>query len=143
MVEKNHGHVVTIASMSSFVVPAQIVDYACTKAAAIAFNEGLASELKWRYKAPKVKTTIVHPLWIRTPLIEQLTSHPDFKDPVLEPEEVTGAIVKQVLAGKSAQLILPKHLNIVRGIRGWPTFLQAIIWKSQGLTLDLVEGLKI
>jgi short-subunit dehydrogenase len=57
MVEKNHGHVVTVASMSSFVAPAQMVDYACTKAALVAFNEGLASELRSRYKAPNVRTT--------------------------------------------------------------------------------------
>jgi len=57
MVERDHGHVVSIASMSSFVVPAQIVAYACTKAALVAFNEGLASELRSRYNAPNVKTT--------------------------------------------------------------------------------------
>ncbi|TVY46354.1 Dehydrogenase [Lachnellula occidentalis] len=150
MIERNHGHVVTIASMSSFVVPAQLVDYACTKAALIAFNEGLASELRSRYKAPKVKTTqkadepnrIVHPSWIRTPLIEPLTSHPDFKDGVLEPEEVSGAIVKQVLSGKSAQMILPGHLARLRGVRGWPTWLQSIVWKSQEGTLDLFEELR-
>jgi len=84
----------------------------------------------------------VHPLWIRTPLIEPLTSHPDFKDPVLEPEEVTGAIVKQVLSGKSAQIILPENLGRLRGVRGWPTWLQALVWKSQGRTLDLYEELK-
>jgi all-trans-retinol dehydrogenase (NAD+) len=84
----------------------------------------------------------VHPHWIRTPLIEPLTTHPDFKDPVLEPGEVTGAIVKQVLSGKSAQLILPERLGVLRGIRGWPTWLQAVVWKSQGRTLDLYEELK-
>lgn len=57
MVEKNHGHVVAIASLSSFVVPAQIVDYSCTKVAVVAFHEGLTSELKSRYKAPNVRTT--------------------------------------------------------------------------------------
>lgn len=57
MVNADHGHVVTVASMSSFVVPAQMVDYACSKAAAVAFHEGLTSELKSRYKAPNVKTT--------------------------------------------------------------------------------------
>jgi len=57
MVKKNHGHVVTIASMASFVVHAQNVDYCCTKASSLAFHEGLASELKSRYNAPDVKTT--------------------------------------------------------------------------------------
>lgn len=57
MVERNHGHVVTIASMASFMVHAANVDYCCTKVAALAFHEGLTSELKDRFKAPRVRTT--------------------------------------------------------------------------------------
>ncbi len=57
MIKKNHGHVVTIASMASYVVHARNVDYACTKASAVAFHEGLSSELKNRYNAPSVRTT--------------------------------------------------------------------------------------
>lgn len=57
MIERNHGHVVTVASMSSYVVPPQIVDYAATKASAVAFHEGLTNELRSRYKADKVRTT--------------------------------------------------------------------------------------
>lgn len=57
MVRANHGHVVTIASMASFAVISQNVDYSCTKAGALAFHEGLAGELKSRYKADKVRTT--------------------------------------------------------------------------------------
>jgi all-trans-retinol dehydrogenase (NAD+) len=57
MIKKNHGHVVTIASMASYVTVASIVDYNCTKASAVAFHEGLASELKHRYDAPNVRTS--------------------------------------------------------------------------------------
>ena len=57
MIKKNHGHVVTIASMASFVVIPQSVDYACTKASALAFHEGLSVELRVRYNAPNVRTT--------------------------------------------------------------------------------------
>ena len=60
MIKKNKGHVVTIASMASFAVHAQNVDYACSKASALAFHEGLHSELKARYNAPDVKTTFVY-----------------------------------------------------------------------------------
>ncbi|TVY82348.1 Dehydrogenase [Lachnellula suecica] len=141
MVKKDHGHVVTIASMSSFVAPAQIVDYGATKVAAVCFHEGLASELKNRYNAPNVKTTIVHPGWIRTPLIEALTTHPDFHDEVLEPPEVTNAIINQVLSGKSAQLILPKKLTPLAGLRGWPMWMQLVVRNGQGKTLQVVEGL--
>ena len=57
MIKENHGHVVSIASLASFMVHAGNVDYASTKAAALAFHEGLASELKVRYGANKVRTT--------------------------------------------------------------------------------------
>lgn len=56
MVAQNHGHIVTIASMASFLVQASNVDYGCTKAAALAFHEGLNQELKLLYHAPAVRT---------------------------------------------------------------------------------------
>ncbi|KAI9051061.1 hypothetical protein LZ554_005169 [Drepanopeziza brunnea f. sp. 'monogermtubi'] len=124
MVKKNHGHVVTIASMASYLVHAQNVDYSCSKASALAFHEGLASELRARYNAPNIRTTVVNPAWIRTPLIEKLTSNRDFKDPVLEAETVSSKIVAQVLKGRSGQLILPEILTPATTIRGWPAWLQ-------------------
>jgi all-trans-retinol dehydrogenase (NAD+) len=57
MVQQNHGHIVTVASMSSYSVHAQNIDYSCSKASALAFHEGLAQEIKSRYSAPKVRTT--------------------------------------------------------------------------------------
>lgn len=57
MIEKDHGHVVTMASMASFIVPPSMVDYGCTKAAVHAFHEGLTQELKSRYHAKRVRTT--------------------------------------------------------------------------------------
>jgi all-trans-retinol dehydrogenase (NAD+) len=67
---------------------------------------------------------IVHPTWIRTPLIAELTARPEFKDFVLEPETVAEAIVEQLLSGYGAQIILPKRLGLVSLIRGWPSWLQ-------------------
>lgn len=57
MVDRNHGHVVTVASMGSFMTQASNVDYACTKAATLAFHEGINQELKILYNAPLVRTT--------------------------------------------------------------------------------------
>jgi all-trans-retinol dehydrogenase (NAD+) len=55
MVKNDHGHIVTIASMASFVTIGSIVDYSCTKAAALAFHEGLGQELKHIYNAKNVR----------------------------------------------------------------------------------------
>ncbi|KAG4432036.1 hypothetical protein IFR05_012475 [Cadophora sp. M221] len=127
MIKKNHGHVVTIASMASYLVHAQNVDYSCSKASALAFHEGLASELRSRYKAPNVRTTVVNPAWIRTPLIEKLTSDPRFNDPVLEAEDVSSTVVAQVLSGRGGQLVLPRSMNVATTIRGWPSWLQILL----------------
>jgi all-trans-retinol dehydrogenase (NAD+) len=59
MVESDHGHVVSVASMASFVTVASVVDYGCSKAAALSFHEGLTQELKHRYNAPRVRTRLV------------------------------------------------------------------------------------
>jgi all-trans-retinol dehydrogenase (NAD+) len=61
MIEHDHGHVVTMASMASFVSVAANVDYSCSKAAAMAFHEGLRQELVARFKVKHIRTRLVIP----------------------------------------------------------------------------------
>ncbi|OAP56754.1 hypothetical protein AYL99_08866 [Fonsecaea erecta] len=124
MVKNNHGHVVTIASMSSFATWAGVTSYAASKAAALAFHEGLAQELRARYRADKVRTTIVHPVWVRTPLSQGLVQETASNQFMLEPGTVAEAVVLQVLKCEGDQLILPARFNFVPFIRGWPSWLQ-------------------
>ncbi|GJP87941.1 hypothetical protein CBS115989_10353 [Aspergillus niger] len=125
MIERNHGHVVTVASLASFMSLGEIVDYSCSKASALAFHEGLGQELKYWYKATGVKTSVVHPLWVRTPMIQQLTdAGKQFKQPVLTVERVGNTIAKQILSGRSGQIILPESLWWISLVRAWPTWLQ-------------------
>ncbi|KAL4867835.1 hypothetical protein BDV12DRAFT_170663 [Aspergillus spectabilis] len=125
MVEKNHGHVITIASMASFIGLGDMVEYSCSKASALAFHEGLRQELRLWYKAPKVRTTVVHPLWVRTPMIKLLTdAGSEFKQPILTPEMVSEAVVKQVLAQRSGQIILPGYYTPISMLRAFPNWIQ-------------------
>lgn len=70
--------------------------------------------------------SIVHPLWVRTTLVDNLLG-PDFNGPVMEAETVADAVVKQVLRVESAHLILPPKLSLVSGLRGWPSWLQEYV----------------
>lgn len=79
---------------------------------------------------------MVHPTWIRTPLIATVTAKSDFKDLVLEPETVAEAVVKQVLSGYGAQLILPGRYNMVTSLRGWPS------WLQEGMRNSVADVLK-
>jgi short-subunit dehydrogenase len=127
MIAANHGHIITTASMASFGAIGGMVDYACTKASALAFHEGLAQELKSYHSAPKVRTTVVHPSWTRTPLVQQLLdASSKFRPPIMEVETVSDAIVAQVLSGKSGQLILPPRVMPQTLLRSFPSWLQEI-----------------
>lgn len=131
MVESNHGHVVTIASMASFVAYAGNVDYCCTKAAAWAFSEGLAGELRWLYKAPNVRTTSVHPLWVRTPMVTDALGDKLEKferaQGLIEPATVAELVVKQLHEGSSGQIVIPEGRGHATGLRGWPHWLQLVV----------------
>lgn len=124
MIAQNHGHVVTIASLASFTTPAQMVDYAASKAAALAFSEGLSQELKHRYQARGVRNTVVHPMWVKTPLTHVFNNLDHFLANQLEPEQVSDAVVKQVLTGRSAQLCIPSSLGFSAVLRALPNWLQ-------------------
>lgn len=59
LIRRNKGHVITMASIASFVAVGEMVDYCCSKASALAFHEGLRQELKFWYDAPNVRTRSV------------------------------------------------------------------------------------
>ncbi|OJJ54453.1 hypothetical protein ASPSYDRAFT_49579 [Aspergillus sydowii CBS 593.65] len=125
MVKRNKGHVVTIASMASFVTVGTSLDYCATKAGALAFHEGLGSELRHIYKAPGVLTTVVHPNYVRTNMTGDHTyRYVRQEGSMLGPEEVGNRVVQQVLSGRGGQVILPEHLSITTSLRAWPTWMQ-------------------
>ncbi|KAH8675084.1 hypothetical protein BGZ61DRAFT_508584 [Ilyonectria robusta] len=124
MISQNHGHIITIASMASFVTVAYNVDYCCSKAAALAFHEGLAQELKHNYHASNIKTSVVHPMWIRTAMFDSALKKKAFADTLLQPNDVADAITLQVLRGKSGQVFLPGYYSLGSVFRGLPAWVQ-------------------
>ncbi|KAH7276241.1 hypothetical protein B0J15DRAFT_558461, partial [Fusarium solani] len=124
MVQRNHGHIVNIASMASFSTQASNVDYACSKAAVLSFSEGLAQELRHIYKAHMVRTSVVHPTWVQTPMIAKLKEQGKMRDPTVTPEEVADRIVDQLYSTYGAQIVVPESLGWVSLLRGFPGWLQ-------------------
>lgn len=72
MVEKNHGHVVTIASMAGHYGVSDLVDYCSSKHAAVGFNEALSAELRALKK--DVIVTTVNPFYINTGMFDGVKS---------------------------------------------------------------------
>lgn len=130
LVENNHGMVVTVASVAAWCTVPNMVDYAASKHAALAFHEGLAAELATRYRARKVRTVVVNQGYTRTPLFEGYSNGAPFLMPELEPETVAEAIVRQVLSGKSGQIIRPAFANSLTVLAAMPH------WYQYGLRAD-------
>ncbi|KAJ5715444.1 uncharacterized protein N7483_012625 [Penicillium malachiteum] len=131
MVRRNKGHVVTMASIASFVAVGEMVDYCCSKASILAFHEGLTQELKHFYNAPNVRTTIVHPLWVQTPMVKGFTDYQStFGQPVMTPKTVSKRVIDQILFRQGGQIILPTRLSLVSALRGMPISVQEMARSS-------------
>ncbi|RPA95922.1 NAD(P)-binding protein [Choiromyces venosus 120613-1] len=102
MIAKNHGHVVTVASVAGFTEAPQMVNYAASKAASIAFHEG-------------VRTTLITQGFVKTALFAGFKNHSTFLLPGFQPESVAEAIVDQVLSGNAGHVVMPKTYVLLSG----------------------------
>lgn len=137
LVRDNHGMVVTVASSAAWVTAPGMTDYAASKAAAMAFHEGLTAELVTHYQAPRVRTVIVNQGYTKTALFEGFGVKPGFVAPPMEVETVAEGVVRQVLKGQSGQVILPGVYKLMGAHwRSLPN------WMQHGARLGLVGMMK-
>lgn len=131
MIEKNKGHVVTVASTASYSgLPTQ-VPYSATKSGLLSFHEGLAGEIKHVYEAPGILTTIVQPMWVRT----GMTSKPGEgiranRRNMMDPEDVSGPVLERIFCRRGGHLIIPESSSWVSAIRSLPSWLQEFLRDS-------------
>ncbi|KAM3458270.1 hypothetical protein MY3296_000476 [Beauveria thailandica] len=125
MIEVNKGHVVTVASMASFVALAKGADYSATKAAALAFHESLNSELRNTHGATGVLTTVVHPNFVATPLVAKFSGELQKGGiRLLTSDDVARQLTDQVFACRGAQVVCPERLSFITGFRSLPAWIQ-------------------
>lgn len=94
---RNHGHIVTIASTASFASPPGMSDYSTSKAGIMAFHEVMTAEIYARMNATNVRTTVICPVKVRTPLGSIVEDHKSsWTTPVQEPWQVAEKIVQAV-----------------------------------------------
>lgn len=127
MIKKDKGHIITVASLASFVPLVTSIEYSATKAGALAFNEGLMSELKHVYKAPGVKTSIVHPFFVRTAMTQSFADRIERTQTMLTIEEAIQPVLALIFSGRGGQLVIPAKMSLVSGIRGWPNWMQEVL----------------
>jgi NAD(P)-dependent dehydrogenase (short-subunit alcohol dehydrogenase family) len=128
MLSQNKGHVVTMASLASYVALPTSVDYSATKAGALAFHEGLACEIKHLYKAPGVMTTIVQPDFVKTQMTKAYWAEVEAAGGLLlTVDQVVDPVLRQIFSRRGGQIIVPQSRAVVSFLRGWPNWLQEVV----------------
>ncbi|KAK2017681.1 short chain dehydrogenase [Colletotrichum eremochloae] len=108
MIKHNHGHYVDIAVRDVFAPGMNNVDYACAKSGTLALHEGLMKELRHRYKAPKVRASVVHLPHVKTAMVEKVKGSGSLKSKIVKPEPVVDLIFRQIMSGRSGHVHLPE-----------------------------------
>ncbi|KAL2797425.1 hypothetical protein BJX66DRAFT_335046 [Aspergillus keveii] len=126
MIRRNHGHIFNVASMSAYIPPPALADYAASKAGLVAFHECLAQELRVQ-NAPKVRTSLAVLSFTKTPLFKGETNQSHFLMPLLHVDTVVDAIVDILDSGLSQTIFLPGIFRFFAGLRGAPGWLQDLV----------------
>ncbi|GMS92643.1 hypothetical protein PENTCL1PPCAC_14818 [Pristionchus entomophagus] len=143
MIEKNNGHIVTIASIAGKGGTAGLVDYCASKHGAVGFHESLSAELR-NLNANGVKTTVVCPYYINTGMFDGVVTKSPNVMPLLEPEYVVECILEAVLTNKE-EIQIPRFMYLTTAFAGILPTEAKMIWAEYfGLfeTMDHFVGRK-
>lgn len=139
MLQRPHGgHIVTVASVLGKLGTAQLSDYTAAKAGLIAMHASLRAELACSddeaYEGPgrgSVRTTLVTPGQLSTPLFAGVETPSNFFGPVVSPVELAKAIVEAVERGESGEISLPLYAKWIGILGVLPFSLQRLArWMS-------------
>lgn len=136
MLERNSGHIVSIASAGGLAATPRMSDYCSSKFAAVGFDESLRLELK--KKGSKIKTTVVCPFVVSTGMFEGAKTRFNFLLPILSPEYVVKRIIKAVARGKK-RLIMPRFIYTIFPLRLLPVSAQDAILNFLGANNSMDE----
>lgn len=128
MIERNHGHFVTIASSAAYFSPPMMSAYCMSKSAALTFHEQLQAEMRVVEKCPKIRTSVFTPTKVRTLLGHGLsTSKHKFLHPDLDTIQVAMSVVDALNSGESQHVSQPYITWLLPFVRAFPAWYCALL----------------
>ncbi|XP_055375803.1 estradiol 17-beta-dehydrogenase 11 [Condylostylus longicornis] len=113
MIEKDHGHIVTIASLAGHIGISKLVDYCASKFAAVGFDEALRLELDV-LGHHGVQTTCICPYFIQqTGMFDDVNAR---WVPILNPNDVADRIVRAIRTNEKCAVI-PGYIKILLSLK--------------------------
>jgi len=136
MMARNHGHIVSIASMAGIGGLNGLADYCASKFAAVGLHESITMELDALGK-DGVHTTLVCPGFINTGMFDGVGVKWNWAFPLLEPEYVVNTIVTGVLTNENL-IMMPFTLRLIAAVKFWlPYKALAVIGRYSGYTSSM------
>jgi len=130
MVREGKGTIVTLSSVLGQLGAAHLSDYTAAKAGLTAMHKSVAAELA---PYPDIKTVLVSPGQLSTPLFNGVKTPSSFLGPVLEPVDVAKEVIAAIDAGSSAVLAMPLYARWIDWMNVLPVGGQAIARKLSGV----------
>ncbi|KAF5628409.1 short-chain dehydrogenase reductase [Fusarium sp. NRRL 52700] len=125
------GTIVNVSSVIGTVGAAQLTDYAAAKAGLTAMHRSLTAEL--RESHPEIRTVLVTPGQVSTPLFYGVQTPNSFIAPVVEPVDVAKEIVAAIDSGKGATVAMPLYARWVDWLNVLPVGVQTIARWAAGV----------
>ncbi|KAI1344026.1 NAD(P)-binding protein [Xylariaceae sp. FL0016] len=126
------GTIVTLSSVLGQLGAAQLADYAAAKAGVTALHKSLAAELR-QQGYPEIKTILVTPGQLSTPLFAGVKTPNSFLAPVVEPIEVAKEIIKAIDLGLSDHIAMPLYARWVDWYNVLPVGVQKVARRMAGV----------
>jgi short-subunit dehydrogenase len=135
LLKNKSGHIVTMSSALGMTGIAQMSDYCSSKSAVIGLHESLRYELDKRYKCPQIRTTLVCPGHVMTPMFQTvvLPKFPlfSFFCPSIPPVIVVKRIIAALDDRHSQTILLPFYTHFIPFVGHLPSFLRDFVqWLS-------------
>jgi len=115
MLQRNHGHIVTISSAAGLTGVAGLVDYCASKYAAVGTAEALHAELRKLGKTG-VTSLVVCPYYINTGMFDGVKSY-SLLLPIMQPDYVVNRII-HAIRSKDHMLLLPPFVLLANAVQG-------------------------
>lgn len=135
MIERQHGHIVEIASMGGISGLMKQVDYCATKFATIGFEESLSIELDAMGLSDKIYTTAICPFFFQSNLFTGF----DAKATAIM---TCNYVAHQTVMGmrcNHSRVLLPPSAHILNLLKPWTPRRALFLWAK---VLNLAEGIR-
>ncbi|XP_043826889.1 17-beta-hydroxysteroid dehydrogenase 13-like [Dromiciops gliroides] len=138
MMQRNHGHIITVASICGHGVIPYLIPYCSSKFAAVGFHRALTTELATLGKNG-IKTSCLCPVFVNT----GFTKNPSTRLwRVLETDEVVRKLMDGILTDKK-MIFVPSYLNLSLILEKFlPERALAAINRVQNIQFEAVVGNK-